>query len=367
MKVIFNNFKKRYSKNKTKLDQAFRRVMESGWLILGNEVKKFEKDFSSYIGTKETIGVANGLEAIQIALMALGIKAGDEVITTPLTAAATSLAIISVGATPVFVDIDEYFHLDGTQIETSITPKTRAIIPVHLYGQPVNIEGIIEIAEKYKLHVIEDCAQAHGASYKNKKVGSFGTFGCFSFYPTKNLGGFGDGGAITTNDSELAEKCRTLRNYGQKNRYEHESYGINSRLDELQAAFLNELLPSLDEENKKRNELAEKYNTELANLKSIKLPLVRSEVEHAYHLYVIETDQRDKLQEFLKDYEIETLIHYPKSINKQTVFKPYSKVILPKVEDKTKKILSLPIHPDLAEEEIAWVCEKIKEFDKQLT
>jgi len=363
--ISFNNFQKIYKDKKNLIDKALNRVCGSGRFILGREVSKFEADFSSYIGTSYTIGVGNGLEALQISLMALDIGPGDEVITTSLSAVATALSIKAVGAKPIFADIDEYYHIDPDSIEKNITPKTKAIIPVHLYGQAANMKKIMEIAKKYKLHVIEDCAQAHGAKFNKRKVGTFGIFGCFSFYPTKNLGAFGDGGAIVTNDEKLATKCQMLRNYGQKNRYEHELPGINSRLDEMQAAILSVLLPFLDKNNKKRTKNAEFYCKQLNDLKEIRLPKIREKAEHIFHLFVIESENRDKLQEFLKQKGIDSLIHYPIPIHKQKCFAEYNNISLIKTESKTSKILSLPIYPDLKKEEIKLICKTIRQFYAQ--
>ena len=233
-----------------------------------------------------------------------------------------------------------------------------------MYGQPGNIKKIVNIAKNHKIHVIEDCAQAHGAKYDGKKVGTYGIISCFSFYPTKNLGAFGDGGAIVTNDVMLSEKCRMIRNYGQKNRYEHITYGINSRLDEIQAAILNVLLSSLDKDNKKRNSIAKIYRRELSNVQQVILPKERNGAYHVYHLFVIETEKRDSLQTFLKENGIDTLIHYPIPIHKQKCFMEYNKLELPYIEKKVKNILSLPIHPHLTKKEILFVCKKIKEFFK---
>ena len=362
MEIPFNDLKKNYTQKKTKIDSAIKDVLESGYYILGNKVKKFEEEFATYIGTKHAIGVANGLEALQISLLSMDIGKGDEVITTSHSAVATTLAIVAVGAKPIFVDIDEYFHIDENKIEGKITNKTKAIIPVHLFGQAVEIEAIMKIAKKHKLMVIEDAAQAHGAKFKSKKVGSFGDTGCFSFYPTKNLSAFGDAGMIVTNDDDLAEKCKMIRNYGQKNRYEHEVYGVNSRLSELQAAILSVELTELDKNNKKRQKVAEQYIKELANIKQIILPKRRAGADSVFHLYVIETNKRDELQKYLKENGITTLIHYPIPIHKQKCLKEYNNIVLPITEEKAEKILSLPIHPHLTKKEVAYVCQHIKQF-----
>lgn len=362
MKISFNNFKRKYKKGAKKIDSAIKRVLKSGHFILGDELAKFENNFSAYIGTKHAIGVANGLEALQISLIALGIKEGDEVITTSHSAVATALSIKAVGAKPVFVDIDRFYHIDADKIEEKINTRTKAIIPVHLYGQTAEIDKILRLASKYKINIIEDCAQSHGASYNNKNTGTFGALGCFSFYPTKNLGAFGDAGAITTNDDNLAEKCRMIRNYGQRNRYEHEIYGLNSRLDEFQAAILSTELPNLDKNNRRRKEIAKLYAKELSDIKEIKLPQIRNKAEHVYHLFVIESDKRMELQMFLEKNGIASLIHYPIPIHKQKCFAVYNSLKLPATEEKSQRILSLPIHPYLSNKEVLFICKKIKAF-----
>lgn len=362
MKILFNDFKKEYIYLENNIDKTVKKVFKSGSYILGEKVKSFEKKFAEYLGVKYCVGVANGFEALQIALMVLGIKQGDEVITTPLTAAATSLAIKHVGAQPVFVDLDKYYHLDSKKIEGKISSKTKAILPVHLYGQSVQIDEIKRIAKKYNLYLIEDAAQAHGVEYKEKKVGTFGDIGCFSFYPTKNLGCYGDGGAIVTKSKNIYEKCQMLRNYGQKNRYQSELLGLNSRLDEIQAATLIIKLKYLDTFNQKRNDIANIYFKYLENLKEIKLPLKREKSNHIYHLFVIEVKKREKLINFLKKSNIPALVHYPIPIHKQKSFFEFRKLKLPIVETKTKKILSLPIHPFFNKKEAKHISKKIKQF-----
>ncbi len=362
MKILFNDFKRHYKAEKKKIDSAVQRVLGSGYFILGKEVLHFEKKFASYLGTTHAIGVANGLEALQISLMALAIGEGDEVITTADSAVATALAIRLVGATPVFVDIDDFYHIDARKIEEKITKKTKAIIPVHLYGQSADMDTIGALANKYHLHIVEDCAQAHGARYKEKHVGTFGIAGCFSFYPTKNLGAYGDAGAIVTGDTEFAEKCRIIRNYGQKNRYEHPVIGINSRLDELQAGIVSAGLFVLKKNNARRNSIAQLYREALSSIKKIKLPLLRDTAYHVYHLFVIETETRDGLMEFLRKKNIATLIHYPIPIHKQACFPEHNSLSLPILEEKVKKILSLPIHPYLFDSEVKYITDSIKEY-----
>jgi len=364
MDIKFNDFHKQYKSHQKEFDRAIQGVLDSGWYILGNRVAAFEKKFARYIGTRYAVGVANGMEALQIALLALNIGPGDEVITTSHTAAATALAIVAVGAKPVFVDIDEYFHIDAAKIEAKINQRTQAVIPVHLYGQSVNLDKIAAICRKHKLHLIEDCAQAHGAVYQGQKVGSFGVINCFSFYPTKNLGAFGDGGAITTDNKALYEKMTQLRNYGQKNRYEHVRYGLNSRLDEIQAAILSVQLKYLDRNNRIRRKLAAAYARQLRTVPEIKLPELREDCWPVFHLFVIEAENRNGLAAYLQSRGIATLIHYPIPVHRQACFRKYGRARLPILENKVKVILSLPIHPFLTEAEIRRVGAAIKSFYK---
>ena len=360
--ILFNDFKTEYLYLKRKIDFAIKEVLMSGRYILGKKVESFEQQFAEYLGAKYCVGVGNGLEALQIALMALGIGKDDEVITTSYSAVATALAIKAVGAKPVFIDIDEYYHLDSSKIEKKITSRTKAILPVHLYGQMVDIEKIKQITKRHSLYLIEDAAQSHGAEYKGKKAGTFGDFGCFSFYPTKNLGAFGDGGAIITNKKELYDKCRMIRNYGQKNRYEHEIYGLNSRLDEIQAAILSIKLKHLDKFNKRRQQIAKLYFELLKDIKEVQLPKIRDNAQHNFHLFVIEAERRDKLMKFLAKNNIPTIIHYPIPIHKQKCFPEFNNLKLPFLENKVKKILSLPIHPFLKDKDVIYITKKIKEF-----
>ena len=360
--ILFNDFKKEYLFLRKEMDLAIKEVLRSGRYILGEKVERFEKQFADYLGVKYCIGVGNGLEALQVALMALGVKKGDEVITTAHSAVATALAVKAVGAKPVFVDIDEYYHLDSDKIEEKITSHTKAILPVHLYGQTADIKKIKKVVRKHHLYLIEDAAQAHGAEYNGQKAGTFGEFGCFSFYPTKNLGAYGDAGAIVTDSKDLYERCKMIRNYDQKNRYEHEVYGLNSRLDEIQAAILSVKLKYLDKFNQRRNEQAKLYFKLLKDIKEIKLPKIRKNAKHIYYLFVIEAERRDKLMKFLRKNNISTLIHYPIPIHEQKCFSEFNNLKLPILEDKVKKILSLPIHPFLKNKDIAYISQKIIEF-----
>lgn len=362
MKISFNKLDAEYKKHKKEFDRKISDILQKGHFILGEEVEKFEYEFAKYTGVKYCVGVGNGLEALQIGLMSLKIGKGEEVITTPLSAVASSLAIKLCGAEPVFVDIDDFFHIDATKIEKYITKKTKAILGVHLYGQPFDVENVARICKKYNLYLIEDCAQAHGSAFKNKKVGTFGDIGCFSFYPTKNLGAFGDGGAVVTNSKKIYEFSKMARNYGQKNIYEHPILGLNSRLDELQAGILRIKLKFLDKYNTRRRQIAFMYNNGLKDIKTIKLPKERPFSYHIYHLFVIEAEERDKLQEFLKKKGIATLVHYPRPIHKQPIFKEYNTLKLPLIEKKVDKILSLPVHPLLTDKEVKYIINCVREF-----
>jgi dTDP-4-amino-4,6-dideoxygalactose transaminase len=364
MMINFSSPKDQYLSHKKAIDDAILKVLESGWDVLGNEVKSFEQEFATYIDVKYAFGVGSGTEALHIALKACNVGYGDEVITVSHTAVATISAITLCGASPVFVDIEpDYFTIDVEKIEALITSKTKAIIPVHLYGQPANMDAVLSIARKNNLFVIEDCAQAHGAEYKNKKVGSLGDISCFSFYPTKNLGAIGDGGAVLTNDDKLAAKINLLRQYGWAERYISHIDGWNSRLDEIQAAILRIKLKSLDNDNEKRIKIAESYAVLLGN-PNITLPKVRADARHVFHLYVIHLKERDKLLDYLKDHGIQTLIHYPVPIHLQKAylmkFKGSDNLFL--TEKMSREILSLPIYPELELDQIDKIITAIKQF-----
>jgi len=362
-KIKFNDFQKEVGSRGDLYKNAVNRVIDSGWYILGKEVDQFETEFKTFLHAEHCIGVANGLEALQIALMALGVGQGDEVITTPLSAIATTLSIMAVGATPVYCDVDDRGQMNVEFVEGLITPKTKAIMPVHLYGLSCDPEVIAKICTKHKIHYIEDACQAHGSKFKNKYLGTFSKISAFSFYPTKNLGGIGDGGAIVTNDYELAQKCRCLRDYGQSEKYVHTEYGLNSRLDEIQAAILREKLNFLSEDNKKRATLAKIYEDKLSDVFGVELMTVREEESPNYHLFVIKTRKRDELHNFLKQQGIPTLIHYPKPLPDQPLFgNRYQEAQLPKVRELSNQILSLPIHPFLSPNDLEEVCHKVIEF-----
>lgn len=362
--ILMNDFKKEYKFFEKRIDKSIKKTLESGYYILGKNVEIFEENFARYIGSKYCVGVGNGLEALQISLMAAGIKKGDEVITVSNTAVATALAISNIGAKPIFADIDELFLINCDNLESLITKKTKAIIPVHLFGQMTDMTKIVKIAKKYNLIIIEDACQAHGASFKNKKSGSFGDFGCFSFYPTKNLGGYGDGGAIVTNSKEYFNSCKSLRNYGQTTRYIHEVKGLNSRLDEIQAAILNVKLIFLDKSVNKRIKLANLYFKQLEKVKEISLPKLQKNSKHAFHLFVVKAKRRDELQAFLKTNGVESLIHYPIPIHKQIAYKEHNSIKLPITEITASQLLSLPISPYTTKSEIKQICKLITRFYK---
>jgi dTDP-4-amino-4,6-dideoxygalactose transaminase len=363
MSIVFNDFKKEVNAREVEYQDAINRVLSSGWYILGPEVKAFEDEFARYTGAKHAIGVANGLEALHISLMALGIGEGDEVITTPLSAVATTLAILAVGATPVFVDVTPDGLLDTTLIEPAITSKTKAILPVHLYGNSANLDELQRLSEKHGLILLEDAAQAHGSSWNGKKLGTIGALGCFSFYPTKNLGCFGDGGLITTNDEHLAQVCREIRDYGQHEKYVHSRLGLNSRLDELQAAVLRVKLRYLEADNHRRQVIAAQYDEAFSSLSELHIIRPTTIVSSNLHLYVVRTQRRDELQKYLEQQEIAALIHYPLTIPQQPFLaESYGELDLPVAQQLTNEILSLPCHPQLTDQEVQTIITSVSAF-----
>lgn len=358
--VLFNDFSKDPFSLKTEIDAAIRKVLDSGWFILGKELENFEVNFAEYVGTQYCIGVASGTEAIALALMALNIGTGDEVITTNITAFPTITGIIQSRAKPVVVDVISSTGLiDYKKIQSKINSNTKAIIPVHLYGQSCNLEEIKQIAVQNKLVIVEDCAQSGGATFNGLKCGSIGDCGAFSFYPTKNLGAYGDGGAITTNSEEVYLKLISLRNYGQTKRYHHETNGINSRLDEIQAAILNVKLKFLDQMNQQRQEIASFYRNQLQTVECLK---EESYGKHANHLFVIKSKNRDKLLEHLHKHEIQSLIHYPIPVNRQKAFLGQKDELFQNSAMFADAILSLPIYPGLSENDINKIIKTVNEF-----
>ena len=343
------------------LKEATNRVIDSNWYILGKEVENFEREFANYLGVKYCIGVGNGLEALHIILRAYGIGKGHEVIIPSNTYIATALAVSYAGAVPIIVEPDEQtYNINPVLIEEKITKKTKAIMPVHLYGQACDIDPINEVAKKYNLKVIEDAAQAHGATYKGEKCGTLGDASGFSFYPTKNLGALGDAGAVTTNDKGLAEKVRVLGNYGSEKHYYNKYMGFNSRLDEMQAAILRVKLRHLEEFNQERKIIARLYLNNLQDTDLI-LPYVLEWAEPVWHQFVIRSTKRDKLQEYLKSKGIGTLIHYPLPIHLQDAYKHlgYKKGDFPIAEKMANEVLSLPIWVGLSKEKVKIICTKI--------
>jgi len=360
LKSINLRFEKEFS-------NALQRVLDSGWLILGQEVNAFEKAFSAYCNTEYCIGVSNGLEALSLTLRAMGIGEGDEVIVPANTYIATWLAVSHVGATPIPVEPDEAtYNINPALIEAAITAKTKAILVVHLYGQCADMDPIMDIAHSHGLQVIEDCAQAHGALYKGNKAGSLGDAAGFSFYPGKNLGALGDGGAITTNNAKLADKIKVLRNYGSEKKYHNSVIGYNCRLDELQAAFLNIKLPVLDEDNELRKAIAKRYADLLKNSSVVQIPQLSTWADSVWHLYVIRSDNRDALQTYLQEQGIGTMIHYPIPPHMQPAYKylGWKKGDFPISEILHKEVLSLPMGPHLNEEQQSIVSQTIFKYQK---
>jgi len=360
--IPFVDLKKQHETIKNETDEAIRKVIyEKSNFILGDENKLFEEEFSSFCGRKYGISVNSGTDALILAMHSLNIKDRDEVIVPVNTAIPTVMAIRAVGATPKLVDVNDNYLIDINKIEQAINDKTKIIMPVHLYGNVCHMDSILELAKKYKLKVIEDCCQAHGAEFNGKKV-PIGEIGCFSFYPSKNLGCLGDGGMIVVDDEKLKEKLVLLRNYGQENRYHAKVFGLNSRLDEIQATILRIKLKHLNEFNKKRREHAEKYKELLINVKGVITP--HYDKGHIYHLYVIRHEKRDELINYLKEKEILTQIHYPIPIHLQEAFSylGHKKGDFPNAERFAKEILSLPMFPELTDEELREVCEEINSF-----
>jgi len=363
MKIPFLNLHRQYFRIKNEIDEAIKRVFDQQIFILGPELKKFETEFAEYLQVKYVIGVGSGTDGLILSLLALGIGDGDEVILPVNSFIATAMAVSVTRATPVFIDINpETYQIDINKLELKITQKTKAIIPVHLYGAPCEIDKIIQVAKKNRLFVIEDACQAHGAEFNNKKVGTFGDLGVFSFYPSKNLGAYGDGGAICTNNKELYEKILRLRNYGQMEKNYFYEIGKNSRLDEIQAAILRVKLRYLDLWNKGRRKVAKLYKQ---NLKDIKTQRITKKGVSNYHLFVIEHPKRDALREFLAKKGIQTLIHYPLPMHLQKCYKSlgYQRGDFPIAEGIARRILSLPMYSELKNKEIKFIINSIKKFD----
>ena len=382
MNISLLDLKRQYQSIKSEIDEAIQKVLESGRFILGPEVEAFEREIAEYVGVKHAIGVASGTDALLLSLKALGIGPGDKVIVPSFTFFATAGVVHNVGATPVFADIDpKTFNLDPASVrrilESSPANPTnptnpmnptnsvvKAIIPVHLYGQPADMDEIMEIAKEYNLHVIEDAAQAIGAEYRRRKVGTIGDLGCFSFFPTKNLGAYGDGGMVITNDDKLAERVRILRVHGSKPKYYHHIVGTNSRLDAIQAAILRVKLPYLDEWTAARQKIADIYDALLGNVRGLKTPYHALDRTHIFHQYTIRVldGRRDELRDYLKEQGIGTQVYYPLPLHLQKCFQDlgYKEGDLPESERASQEVLSLPVFPELTEGEISHVVDKIR-------
>jgi len=363
--IPFSNLRLQQEHLGTSIQSTVTDVINSGWYLLGNKLSAFENQFAQYNGNNYCAGVASGTDAITLSLLALGILPGDEVITTDITAYPTITGIVNAHATPVPVDIDSATGLiDSSKIEQSITLKTKAIVVVHLYGQCCNMEKITSICKKHSLFLVEDCAQAVGALYHSKKAGTFGNCSAFSFYPTKNLGALGDAGAVVTDSLDLHIKITELRNYGQKNRYIHDSHGINSRLDEIQAAILSIKLPHLDNWNKRRNEIALQYRRRLHSVQYLKQEPYNY---HNYHLFIVRHKQRDLLAKYLSENGIQTLIHYPVPVHCQKAFPYKTTGTFTNAIDFSDTILSLPLYPELSDSDIDYIVSMVNSFESKET
>ena len=352
-----------YHKLREPIQKAIQWVLESGRFILGPNVEALEAEIAAYMGTKYAVGVASGTDALLLALVAAGVGTGDEVITTPFTFIATAEVISHLGGRPVFVDIDpKTYNIDTKQIRARISGKTKAIIPVHLYGQPADMDPILELASEYGLKVIEDCAQAIGAEYRGKKVGSLGNAGALSFFPSKNLGCYGDGGMVLTNNEEIYTKVQQLRNHGSEQKYVHSMLGFNSRLDELQAAILRVKLHEVDQDRNLRREKAEEYTHRLSGM--VTTPYQEDFALHVYNQYTIRVKNRSEIQEGLRAKGVATAIHYPIPLHKQQVYQNlnYADDDLPESVAASKEVLSLPIFPSITSEQISYVCQSLEEL-----
>lgn len=362
-KIMPNRLDRVFYKYQGEFEAKALEVLRSGWYILGKEVNNFEEEFAKYLGAKYCVGLASGLDALWIAFRILGIGKGDEVIVQGNTYIASVMGITINGATPVFVEPDEYFNIDASKIEEKITEKTKAVLVVHLYGQASNMRPIIELCKKYNLRLVEDCAQSHGAKFEGKATGTFGDIGCFSFYPSKNLGAFGDAGAIVTNDLKIAEDVKVFRNYGSEKRYYNRVVGTNSRLDEIQAGLLRVRLSHITELELEKKKICERYLSEISNDKIV-LPRVRNGATHIWHQFVIKSESRDELIKYLDKNNIGTIIHYPIPPHMSEAYK-YLEVkegSLPITENYAKTVLSIPLYNGMTEEEQTYVIDKINSF-----
>ena len=366
------DLKSQYQRIKPQIDNAIQGVIDSCQFVKGAEVKTFEQELAQYLGVRHAIACGNGTDALQVALMALGLKPGDEVITTDFTFIATVEVIALLGLKPVLVDVDRAtFNIDVEKVEKAITPRTKAIVPVHLFGQCANMEPLLKLAEKHSLYVVEDTAQGLGAEYRFsdgtvRKAGTIGTIGCTSFFPSKNLGCYGDGGALFTNDDQLAEQIRSLTNHGMKVRYHHDMIGVNSRLDTIQAAILRVKLPHLDEYNRARLAAAEKYNAALSDIAGLETPVTAAFTTHIFHQYTlkVKNGQRDALKKHLDEQGIPNMVYYPIPLHRQKAFEPYvtENDSFPVSETICGEVLSLPMHTELDDEQIERITSTVRSF-----
>lgn len=363
MKILANRLDRGFYLYQKEYEEKALEVLRSGWYVLGKEVQGFEEEFAQYLGVRYCVGLASGLDALWIAFRVLGIGPGDEVIVQGNTYIASVMGITINGARPIFVEPDEYFNIDTSRIEEKITDKTKAILIVHLYGQASNMGPVMQLARKYHLKIVEDCAQSHGACFQGQMTGTFGDIGCFSFYPSKNLGAFGDGGAIVTNNAQIAEDVRIFRNYGSEKRYYNKVVGANSRLDELQAGLLRVRLLHLEQLEEDRKRICSKYLRTIAN-QNIELPVIREGASHVWHQFVIRTQRRFELIEYLKKRNIGTLIHYPipPHLSEAYRYLELPKSSLPVTERYAETVLSLPLYYGMTEEEQDYVIEALNLF-----
>lgn len=363
MKIMPNRMDRGFYQYQEEFEQKALEVLRSGWYVLGKEVSSFEEEFAAYTGARYCVGLASGLDALWMAFRILGIGAGDEVIVQGNTYIASVMGITMNGATPVFVEPDDYYQINTAKIEEKITDRTKAILVVHLYGQATDMKPVVELCQKYDLRLVEDCAQSHGACFEGQMTGTFGDIGCFSFYPSKNLGAFGDGGAIVTNDEQIAKDMKVYRNYGSEKRYYNKVVGTNSRLDEIQAGLLRVRLSHMDEMTKEKQKIAERYRKELDNPKFTLPPLMEG-ATHVYHQFVIRSKERDALIDYLNEKEIGTIIHYPipPHLAEAYAYLGFKEGDFPMTESLAKEVLSIPMYNGMTEEEQTYVIEALNAF-----
>lgn len=363
MKVPFNVLDRQFFLHQQEYEAKALEVLRSGWYILGSEVKSFEEEFAAYLGAKYCIGLASGLDALMIAFRALGIGSGDEVIVAANSYIACVMGITMNGATPIFVEPDKYYNIDPEAVENAVTKKTKAVLAVHLYGQSADMNSLKDICSRHGLYLVEDCAQSHGSKHGEKMSGTIGDIGCFSFYPSKNLGCFGDGGAIVTQNPDIEKEIRVLRNYGSEKRYHNKTVGYNSRLDEIQAGLLRVKLRYIDELNKEREEIAKRYLTEIKN-EEILLPESMKNSTHIYHLFVIRLKNREKFMKYMEENDIGTMIHYPipPHLSEAYGYLGYKKGDFPLAEAYSNEVVSIPIYNGMKKEEIDYVIEVINNY-----